>query len=81
MKALIWVLRVVVFIALLGLAIKNSASVDLHFFFDQHVGLPLSLALLGAFAAGAAVGVTAAVASLVRQWREIKRLKRDTKME
>ena len=50
MKILIWLLRIVIFIALFGLAIKNSTTVELRFFFDQHVGAPLSLVLLVTFA-------------------------------
>jgi uncharacterized integral membrane protein len=75
MKILIWLLRIVIFIALFGLAIKNSTTVELRFFFDQHVGAPLSLVLLVTFAAGAVVGVTAALATLIRQKRELGRIR------
>lgn len=79
MKILIWLLRIVVFIALFGLAVKNSATVELRFFFDQHVLAPLSLVLLAAFAAGAMVGVTAALATLIRQKRELSLLRRQAR--
>lgn len=76
MKALIWFLRLVVFIALFGLAIKNSASVDLRFYFNQHLDAPLSLVVLGAFALGLGIGVSVAAMTLLQQRREIRRMRR-----
>jgi uncharacterized integral membrane protein len=76
MKLLIWLLRIVVFIALFGLAIKNSASVGLRFFFDQSWQAPLSLVILLAFIAGVAVGLSAVIATLVMQRRELGKLRR-----
>ncbi len=76
MKPLIWILRIVVFIALFGLAVKNSATIELRFYFDQAWQMPLSLALLVAFVAGVAVGLTAMLASHVMQRRELGKLRR-----
>lgn len=76
MRALVWLLRAVAFVLLLGLAIKNDRPVELRFFLDANFIAPLSLVILAAFAAGAAVGVTAALLTLVRQRRDISRLKR-----
>ncbi|MFY9328147.1 MAG: LapA family protein [Georgfuchsia sp.] len=76
MKTLIWIFRFVVFIALFGLAVKNSAMVDLRFYFDQHIEVPLSLVVLGAFVLGAALGISAAIATLLRQRHELGRLQR-----
>jgi lipopolysaccharide assembly protein A len=75
MKALIWFFRFVVFIALFGLAIKNSATVDLRFYFNQHLDAPLSLVVLGVFAMGVAVGISAVFATLLQQRRELNRLR------
>ena len=81
MKILLWLLRGVLFVALFGLAIKNDRAVELRFYFDNSWLVPLSLVVLLAFAAGAAVGVTATLGTLARQWRELgqmrARLKRD----
>jgi uncharacterized integral membrane protein len=74
MRFLIWLLRVLVFIALFGLAIKNSAPVDLRFYLDGVWQAPLSLIILAAFFAGAVVGLTATVVTLVRQGRELRHL-------
>jgi len=74
MRILIWFLRAIVFIGLFGLAIKNSGPVELRLYFDTLWQAPLSLVVLGCFAAGALIGATAAFATLVRQRREIGRL-------
>ncbi len=76
MRYLIWILRVVVFIVLFGLAIKNSATVGLRFYFDQHIEVPLSLVILGAFVIGATAGISVAVVTLLRQRRELGRMRR-----
>lgn len=78
MKLLVWLLRLIVFIGLLGLAIKNDGVIELRFFFDHSFQAPLSLVLLAAFAGGAVVGLSAAVATLVRQRIELGRLRRDS---
>jgi lipopolysaccharide assembly protein A len=75
MKVLLWLLRGLVFIALFGLAVKNSDPVELRFYLDGAWQAPLSLVILAAFSVGAAVGLTAAVLTLVRQGRELKRLR------
>ena len=78
MKVLLWLLRGFVFIALFGLAVKNSEPVELRFYLDGAWQAPLSVVILLAFAAGAAVGLTATVTALVRQGRELRRLRRHT---
>lgn len=75
MRILIWLVRAAVFVALFGLAIKNSGPVDLRLYFDSVWQAPLSLVVLGCFAAGALIGATAAFATLVRQRREIAQLR------
>jgi lipopolysaccharide assembly protein A len=75
MKMFIWLLRFAVFIILFGLAVKNSAPVDLRFYLDHHIETRLSLVLLVTFAIGVAVGVTAAFSTMVKQRRELNRLR------
>ncbi|OIQ99716.1 hypothetical protein GALL_182960 [mine drainage metagenome] len=77
MRLLIWLLRAIIFVLLFGLAIKNSGTVILRSYFGSSWQAPLSLVMLGCFAAGAAIGVTAALATLVRQRREIMQLRRE----
>jgi lipopolysaccharide assembly protein A len=75
MRALVWLLRAVVFVALFGLAVKNSGPVDLRFYLDSIWRAPLSLVLLAAFVAGAAIGLSVALATVFRQRRELDRLR------
>ena len=66
LKLVVWLLRVAVFIALLGLAIKNSGAMELRFFFDRSWTAPVSVVVLAVFAAGVLVGLTAALGSFLR---------------
>ena len=76
MKALVWLLRAVMFIMLFGLAIKNSGLVELRFFLNQGWQAPLSLVLLAVFTAGVVIGLAAAVGAWTRQRRELARVAR-----
>ena len=58
MKVFVWLLRVALFIVLLGFAVKNSSMVTLHFFFDAAWPLPLVAVMLIFFATGAAAGLS-----------------------
>lgn len=77
MKWLMWLLRGILFLFLFGFAVKNDQLVTLHFFLGAQWQLPLVFVILLFFAAGAILGVTATLASLLRQRREIGRLRRD----
>ncbi|MDD5175674.1 MAG: LapA family protein [Sterolibacterium sp.] len=81
MRILIWLVRAVIFVALFGLAIKNSAPVDLRLYFDVAWQVPLSMVVLGCFAAGALLGATAAFATWIRQRREIGQLRRQLSVQ
>ncbi len=74
MRILVWRLRIIIFVALFGLAIKNIGPVDLRLYFGNIWQAPLSLVILGCFVAGVVVGVTAGFATMIRQRREIGRL-------
>ena len=77
MRVLAWILRIVLFLALFLFALKNTDSVSLHIYFDQVWQAPLILVLLVFFAAGAAMGVLATLATVFRQRREIGRLQQE----
>ncbi|MDT3736074.1 MAG: LapA family protein [Denitratisoma sp.] len=77
MKILIWLLRIVLFVVLLGFAVKNSSMVTLHFFFDAAWPLPLVAVMLIFFAAGAIAGLSAALGTFLRQRRELVRLRQE----
>lgn len=77
MKFFIWLLRIVLFVVLLGFAVKNSSMVTLHFFFDAAWPLPLVAVMLIFFAAGAIAGLSAALGTFLRQRRELVRLRQE----
>ena len=66
LKLLVWLLRIVVFVGLFGLAIKNSGPMELRFFLDQAWTAPVSVVILAVFAIGVAVGLTAALGVFLR---------------
>jgi uncharacterized integral membrane protein len=74
-KALVWLLRLVVFFLLFGLGIKNSAPVELRFFLDMNWQAPLSVVVLAVFAAGVAIGLAAALGAWTRQRRELAEMR------
>ncbi len=69
----VWLLRIVVFVGLFGLAIKNSGPMELRFFLDQAWTAPISVVILVVFAVGVAVGLTAALGVFLRPGRDKKR--------
>ncbi len=69
LRPVVWALRIVVFIALFGLAIKNSGPMELRFYFDQVLLAPVSVVLLASFALGALIGLTAVVGMRARRDR------------
>lgn len=76
MRALMWFFRLLLFFLLFGFAVKNDHLASLYFFFGSEWHLPLVFIILIAFAAGALLGMTATFASLLRQRREISRLRK-----
>jgi lipopolysaccharide assembly protein A len=66
MRFLVWVLRVVVFLALFALALNNQHEVTLHSFFGIEWHTRMIYVVLAAFIAGCTVGV---VAMVPRWWR------------
>jgi uncharacterized integral membrane protein len=66
-----------IFLLLLGFAVKNTDTVALRYFLGLEWHAPLVLMLLLFFTAGAALGISASLAMMVRQRREILLLKRE----
>jgi putative membrane protein len=64
---LLWLLRVIVFVILFGLAVKNSGPMELRFYFDTSWQAPISVVVLTSFSIGILVGLTAVVGLLVRR--------------
>ena len=68
---------IAVFLVLLGFAVKNTEGVVVHYFLGLEWQAPLVFVRLVFFAAGVVLGLTASLAILVRQRREILGLKRE----
>ena len=76
MRIVVWLLRGIVFLLLFGLAVKNSAPVELRFFLEGAWQAPLSLIILAAFVAGTFVGLTVTIVHSVGERRELRALRR-----
>jgi lipopolysaccharide assembly protein A len=76
-----WILRVALFILLLGFVVKNDQPVTLRYFFGYEWQSSLVIVLLIFFAAGAAAGVLSMIPNVLKKRREIARLKRDIKVK
>lgn len=76
MRYLLWVLRLLVFLILLGFAIKNTDPVTVHFYLGTQWEAPAAFVLFAAFALGAVGGVLASLGVIFRRRREISALKK-----
>ncbi len=81
MRYLTWLIRAVLFIVLLGFAVKNDQPVVLRYFFGYEWQASLVVVLLLFFAAGVGVGILAVLGNVFRQRREIAVLKRDLRLK
>ena len=75
MKSLTLVVKVVLFLLLLGFATRNSESVTLRYFLGLEWQAPLSLVILAAFAVGLLTGLLGCSLRLLRNQRELRTLR------
>lgn len=71
MRYLIWFLRILLFLLLLGFTVRNIETVTLHYYFGYEWNAPLVLIILLCFALGVAIGVGSCLGKIFRQRREI----------
>jgi len=81
MRIIMTVLKITLFVLLLGFAAKNMDDVAVRYFLGYEWRAPLAFVLLVFFAAGAVLGVAANLAIVVRQRREIAGLKRELRSQ
>jgi lipopolysaccharide assembly protein A len=81
MRYLIWSLRALLFLLLLGFALKNDQPVVLRYFFGYEWQTSLVVALLCFFAAGVAIGLLAMLGILFRKRRELAAVRRELKLK
>jgi uncharacterized integral membrane protein len=79
MRVLTWAVRLALFVLLLAFAAKNTEPVTLRFYFELAWQMPLVALLAAFFAVGAAAGLAAALGTLLRQRRELLRLRRQAR--
>jgi putative membrane protein len=76
MQALLWIVRLVILLLIVWFATKNADPVRINGLLDQSWHAPLIFVLLVVFAAGMVIGLLAWVPTIVRQRREIARLRK-----
>ena len=74
MRYLRWIVNPVLFLLLLGFALKNTEPVTVRYVLGLQWSAPLSLLMLLFFVAGAVLGVIAALTLVYRQRRELASL-------
>jgi len=76
MQALAWIFRIAIVLVLIWFAARNSQSVTLHGLPEQSWQAPLVFVVLVAFVAGVVIGLLAWLPTVVRQRREVGRLRK-----
>ena len=79
MRYLLTALRIVLFILILGFAIKNSQPTELHYYLGVSWEAPLTLILLITFVIGMLAGIIACVGTIIRQKRQLMALNKELK--
>ena len=69
MRYLLWLLRITLFLILLGFAVKNSDPVSVYYYFGAEWRAPLVFVMLVCVVAGVALGVLAVLGQVFRQLR------------
>ena len=77
MKIFYTILGLLIFILMLGFALKNAGPVELHYSPGDVWRAPLSLMLLMTFCGGALVGIIACLPTWIRQRRRLIVLQRE----
>ncbi len=79
MKVIAWLIKLVVFIVLLGFALGNTEPVRMGFFGNERLAVtaPLVVFLLIFFLGGLLLGLATLMPRVYRQRREVARHKRD----
>jgi len=76
MQTLVWIVRLFIVLVLVWFAVKNAQDVTLTGLPGQTWQAPLVFILLAVFVAGVVIGLLAWVPTVVRQRREIGRLRK-----
>jgi uncharacterized integral membrane protein len=77
MRYVLWIVKLLLFAVALTFAVKNTDPVAVRYFLGQEWRAPLIFVLLVFFCLGAGLGLSAALMQIMRQRREISKLKRE----
>tara|TARA_B110000503_G_C7075618_1_gene382768 strand:+ start:625 stop:930 length:306 start_codon:yes stop_codon:yes gene_type:complete len=78
MKYIVWVLRIIIFLAVLFFAYRNMNPVEVTFFDGASMGqVPLIVVMLVTFVLGTLFGLLLMLPSVIRRRRELSRSRRD----
>lgn len=77
LRWLTWAVRILLFLLVLGFALKNSETVTVRAYLGYEWQASLVLVLLAFFGIGVALGLLACLPALFRQRRRISRLERE----
>jgi uncharacterized integral membrane protein len=78
MRYLVWALRLIVFVAVLMFALKNTDPVGVTFYGTWALqSVPLIVVMLSTFVLGTLFGLLLTVPGYIRRRREVVRLKKD----
>jgi uncharacterized integral membrane protein len=78
MRYLVWALRLIVFVAVLMFALKNTDPVGVTFYGTWELqSVPLIVVMLSTFVLGTVFGLLLTVPASIRRRREVVRLKKD----
>lgn len=81
MRYLAWMLRLAVFLVLLGFAVKNDQPATLRFYFGYEWDTSLVVLLLFFLFAGTLIGILAMLGTVFRQRRELIALGREPQLK
>ena len=76
MQALAWIVRIAILLVLVWFAVRNGQEVELRGLPEQSWKAPLIFVVLVAFVSGVLIGLTAWLPTVVRQRREVARLRK-----
>lgn len=78
MRYLVWALRLIVFVAVLMFALKNTEAVKVVFYADKSVdNVPLIVVMLSTFVLGTLFGLLLTVPASLKRRREVARLRKE----
>ena len=77
MRVIAWLIRIVVFLLLLGFALENTEPVIINFYLGYFLEAPLVAALLGVLLIGCLIGVLLMLPTVLRLRREAARLRKE----